>query len=150
MRAVKISRILARAEEFESELKKVYEQVSEGTVRKDLEMLARYMSRHRERINVAVSRLPEEQINRIRNTPLPYEPQAADWHCLSGFDLKAINSPEDLIDAAINFDDCLIDFYDQVARQAINQPTKDLFESLRCIEQKDERRLKTIKIEGIL
>jgi len=150
MRAVRISRILEAAEGFESQLKRVYDRVSETTVRKDLEMLADYMSRHRERITHAVSSLPAEQIEKIKNTPLPYEPQAGDQHCISELDLESITSVDELIDAAIMFDECLIRLYKQVASQAVNQQTKDLFESLSRIEQNDEKNLKLIKAEGIL
>jgi hypothetical protein len=150
MRAVKISCILDGVVQFESGLKVVYDRVSRDAVRGDIEMLASYISRHRKRIEQALSQLPEQEIEKIRNTPLPYEPQAADWHCISEFDFDSIASVEDLINAAIKFDDCLINLYDQVARQAVNQQTKDLFQSLRCIEQNDEITLMNIKAEGII
>jgi hypothetical protein len=150
MRAVRISEILLKAEEFEEHLTRVYADVFEHAVGEDLKMLAEYMGRHRERITDAISRLPDEQVEKIKKTPLPYEPQGADWYCFYNFDISSITKTEELIDAAITFDDCLIDLYEQVARQAVSQEIKDFFVSLRRMEKNDKKSLKTIKLAGML
>ncbi|MBW8002388.1 MAG: hypothetical protein FVQ80_10265 [Planctomycetes bacterium] len=111
-------------------------------------MPADYMSRHRRRTHIAIFKLPvesAERISRICHTPLQYDPQGADCHCLEGVDISADATAGEILDAAIKFDECLVKFYRQVVEQPIDQEVKGLFESLIQWEEHDEIELKKIK-----
>ena len=86
-----------------------------------------------------------EEIYRICHTPLRYEPHGADSHCFEGVELPPDATAAEVLDAAIEFDECLVRFYRQVVRQPVDQKIKALFESLIRMEQDDEIELKKIK-----
>lgn len=148
MAVITIAQVLEHVEEFERMLAEFYANVSHRTTGEGVRLLMDYMSRHRRRTHVALFKLPVksvEQIHRICNTPLEYEPHGADRHSFEGVELSPDATAAEVLDAAIRFDECLIGFYRQVVRQPIDQETKTLFESLIRFEQDDEIELKKIK-----
>jgi hypothetical protein len=103
------------------------------------------MSRHRIRLHEALSSISPRQIKRVRATRLRYEPQAADCRCFEGITLPPNATAEQVLDAALVFDECLVRLYRQVLRQEVDQEVRELFESLLRAEQRDEVELKKIK-----
>ena len=104
-----------------------------------------YMSRHQVRIAASLAKLSPQQILRVGNTPLRYEPQAADCRCFEGMELSADATAADVLDAAVKLDECLVSLYRQVVQQPVDEEVKEIFESLIRSEQNDEIRLKKIK-----
>ena len=143
-----VAQVLERAEEFEGILADFYAKVSQQSKREGVRLLADYMSRHRRRTHIALFKLPIESVERIRricHTPLQYDPLGADCHCLEGVDISEDATASEILDAAIKFDECLVNFYRQVLQQPIDQEVKGLFESLIQWEEYDEIELKKIK-----
>ena len=103
------------------------------------------MSRHQTWITEAFEKLPPDQVSRICNHPLRYEPQAADCRCFEGMELPADATAAQVLDAAIIFDECLVSLYRQVVQQPVDEEIRELFESLIRAEESDEIRLKKIK-----
>ena len=108
-------------------------------------MLADYMSRHRLRTHDALSKLPADEVCRISEAPLRYEPYAAESHCLDGIEVSPDTTAAELFELAVKFDECLINMYKQVIQQPVDQDVKRLFESLIEYEKQDELDLKKIK-----
>ena len=107
-----------------------------------------YMSRHRQRTHIALLEMPideAEEIRRICSTPLRYEPKGLGKCCFEGIELGPDASAAEVLDVAIEFDECLIRFYKQVLQQHVDQHIKELFESLVRKELRDEIELKKIK-----
>ena len=148
MGVVTIAEVLGHVEEFERMLAEFYANLSHQTTREGVRLLTDYMSRHRLRTHIALFKLPVERVEeiyRICHTPLRYEPQGADKHCFEGIKLPRDATAAEVLDAAIEFDECLIRFYRQVVQQAVVQEIKELFGSLIRREQDDEIQLKKIK-----
>ena len=145
MAVTTVDEVLRSAERFERMLADYYAKLSEKTAREGVRLLADYMSRHRVRIGDALGKLAPEQIHRVRSAPLRYEPQAADCRCFEGVDLPPEASAEQVLDAAVTFDECLVTLYLQIIRQPVDEEVKALFESLIRTEQRDEIELKKIK-----
>lgn len=148
MGVVTIAEVLKHVEEFERMLAEFYAKLSKQSAREGVRLLTDYMSRHRRRTHIALFKLPVEkveEIHRICHTPLHYEPQGADRHCFDGIKLTPNATASEVLDAAIEFDECLIRFYKQVLQQPLDQHIKTLFESLILKEQDDEIELKKIK-----
>jgi hypothetical protein len=148
MGVVTIAEVLRHVEEFERMLVEFYAKLSLQTTREGVRLLTDYMSRHRLRTHIALFKLPVksvERIHRICNSPLRYEPRGADSHCFEGIELPPDATAAEVLDIAIKFDECLIQFYRQVVQQPVDHEIKQLFESLIQREQDDEIELKKIK-----
>ena len=148
MGVVTIAEVLRRVEKFEEMLANFYEKVSHQTTREGVRLLTDYMSRHRRRTHTALFKLPVEsveQIHRICHTPLQYEPHAIDRHFFEGIELPPDATAAEVLDIAIKFDECLVQFYRQVVQQPVDREIKQMFESLIQREQYDEIELKKIK-----
>ena len=148
MGVVTIAEVLRHVEKFEGILADFYANLSHQTTREGVRLLTDYMSRHRRRTHIALFKLPVkkvEEIYRICHTPLRYEPHGADRHCFEGIELPPDATAAEVLDIAIKFDECMVQFYRQVVRQPVDQEIKQLFESLIQMEQYDEIELKKIK-----
>jgi len=145
MAIVTIAQVLACAEDFERRLAEFYAELAKQTTREGVRLLTDYMSRHRQRTHEALSKLPEIEMYHVCKTPLKYEPHAADYHCFEGVELPSDATAAEVLDTAIKFDECLVQFYRQVTQQSVDQEVKELFENLIRWEQDDEITLKKIK-----
>ncbi len=145
MAIVTVADVLKHAEAFEQMLAEYYSDLSEHAVREGVRLLTDYMSRHQARIAAALDKLSPQQILRIGNTPLRYEPQAADCRCFEGVELAADATAAQVLDVAVRFDECFVNLYRQVVQQPVDEEIKEIFESLIRAEQNDEIRLKKIK-----
>jgi len=143
-----IAQVLEHAEKFERMLAEFYANISNETEREGVRLLTDYMSRHRIRSHEILSKLPvdsADQIYKIYHTPLQYEPCGADKHSFDNINLSPDATSSRVLDAAIQLDECLVDFYKQVVNQPIDQNVKQLFEGLIQAEEYDEIALKKIK-----
>ncbi|MHC4418160.1 MAG: ferritin family protein [Planctomycetota bacterium] len=149
MGVVTIAEVLRHVEEFEDMLAEFYAKLARSeTEREGVRLLADYMSRHRRRTHRALFELPVESVEHIRricHTRLRYEPQQLNRHCFDGVELPPDGTADEMLDIAIEFDECLVRFYQQVVRQPVDREIKTLFDSLIRWEQNDEIELKKIK-----
>ncbi|MHC5142149.1 MAG: hypothetical protein ACYSOY_00945 [Planctomycetota bacterium] len=81
----------------------------------------------------------------ICSTPIPYMPELPGKNSIKQAHLPADPTASEVLDAAIEFDDCLVKMYHSVADQPVSQDIKDFFESLIRNLEKDEVELKKIK-----
>ncbi|MBM4017570.1 MAG: hypothetical protein FJ288_04445 [Planctomycetes bacterium] len=122
-----------------------YATIASHTAREGVRLLSDYMARHRVRLRDALDRLDPSDAARLSETPLRYQPKAADCTCFEKVHLPEGATASDVLDAAITFDDCLILLYRQVLAQEIAPEASELFESLLRSEQRDQMELKKIK-----
>ncbi len=83
MGVITIAEVLERVNDFERRLAEFYANLSQQTTREGVRLLTDYMSRHRQRTQIALLELPideAEEIRRICHTSLRYEPQGLDRH----------------------------------------------------------------------
>jgi len=142
---VTVKDIFKHAEQFEQMLSEYYAKLSEQSTREGVRLLTDYMSRHQSRIKEVLSRFSPEQVRRICDIPLRYEPQAADCRCFEGRELPPEATAKEVLDLAVTLDECLVRLYRQVVEQPVVEEVKELFESLIHAEEFDEIELKKIK-----
>ncbi|MFW6189129.1 MAG: hypothetical protein ACOC7T_01740 [Planctomycetota bacterium] len=145
MAIITVNDVLDHADRFEKKLAQYYEQVSRRTVREGVRMLTDYMSRHRRRIREVLAELGPEQTRRVRSTPLPFDPEAADKHCMKDVEIDPDASAEQVLDTAIRFDRCLMRLYRTAADESDDPQVREFFESLLSAEKRDAVRLQKIK-----
>ena len=145
MSVTTVACVLRRASDFECLLMDYYLSLAEQTHREGVRLLTDYMARHRRRLQEALSRFPGDTYKRISVLPIRYEPVSSECDRFAGRTLDADATAEDVLDVAIELDECLISIYKQVAQQEIDPDVKDLFDSLVRMEERDEIQLKKIK-----
>jgi hypothetical protein len=145
MSVVTVADVLLHAERFERLLADYYRCVAAGTAREGVRLLTDYMSRHRVRLTEKLADLDADLVGRIAIEPIRYRPQAADCRCFEGVELPPEATAAQVLDAAVQFDECLVSLYRQAARQTNHPESRALFESLIRAEERDEIELKKIK-----
>jgi len=145
MSIVTVADILKRAEEFEQMLADYYDRISHETTRAGVRLLTDFMSRHRKRIAGFLAEMNPEQERLVHLTEIRYEPLAVDCHCFEGIELPPDAPASAVLDAAVTFDECLINLYRQALRQSNDPKVIALFEDLIRSEEQDEIELKKIK-----
>jgi len=145
MVVTRVQEVVEHAERFERMLADYYAGLAHRSSREGVRLLTDYMSRHRVRLQEALSKLPTGSAERVFSAPLPCDPPVADCRCFRDLDLPADASACDVLDAAIRLDECLILLYREVLQQPVDHEVRELFESLLRHEQRDEVELKKIK-----
>lgn len=145
MAKITVADVLEHAKRFEDMLANYYADISSHTMRDGVRMLADYMSRHRRRITDFLGKMDPDEKRRIKRIPLPFDPEAADCHCFEGKEISSEAPASEVLDRAVELDQCLVDLYRQVAEEVTDQEAKELFEKLLQAEERDEVRLKRIK-----
>ncbi len=145
MAVITVADVLRTAEDFESKLEEYYRQVAERSSREGVKMLTDYIGRHRRRLAAALDRLEPDVHASICEFPIRYEPLSPDCSAFSDRHLPADAPASDILDIAVEVDECLIDLYKQVLRLELDQEVRDLFESLVHAEERDAIELKKIK-----
>lgn len=145
MRAISIEKILAHVESFENSLTRFFTEISDKTHDEGARLLTDYIARHRHRTLAALSKLQVQQIEHIKKLPLQYQPDIPGAHCFKEINLQLDATPLTILQAAIEFDECLVQMYHQIANQPVAHEIKELFESLEKYEQADEINLKKIR-----
>lgn len=145
MAVITVDDVLRTAEGFEEKLVEYYKALCDNSTREGVRLLADYMGRHCRRLSDALERLDPDERERICACPIRYEPVAPDVPCFEDRELTPDATASEVLDIAIEFDECLAELYRQVLRQDLDQEVKDLFESLVRSEERDEVVLKKIK-----
>ena len=145
MAVITVGDALKRAEEFERAVAAFYSKLSMEAEQDGVRLLTQYMSRRRPRVPERLAVLGRDRVAAISLTPMAYEPCGADCRCLEGMTLPVTGSADEVLDIAVNFNECLARFYRQVIRQVSDPATVELLESLVCLEQQDAIEFKKIK-----
>ncbi|MHC4740643.1 MAG: ferritin family protein [Planctomycetota bacterium] len=145
MVGITISEIFEYVEKFERMLAELYTDVSHESQKDAVSLLGEYIARNRSRTMEAIEELPTKEIDHIRSVRLQYPPHIPGPHCLEEIPIDADSTAQQILDAAMQFDECLVHMYEQIADQTVEHETKELFENLIQLERNDELRLKKIK-----
>lgn len=145
MRTITVEEIIEHAEDFERHLTELYTKIAGETDVGAVRMLVDYMSRHRNRIEDALSKIPPEQMQRFLKVPLQYEPRLPGVYCFEAIKLTSDASPLEILDAANKFDEYMVLMYRQISQQPVCLEIKDFFGSLLQMEQNDQLELEEIK-----
>ena len=145
MAVTNVACVLRRAGDFEHQLMTYYLDLAEQATREGVRLLTDYMGRHRRRLAEALERFPAEEYQRISALPLRYEPVSAECDHFKARVPPPDATAAEVLDLAIEFDECLISIYRQVTQQDVEPEVKELFESLVRREERDEILLKKIK-----
>jgi len=142
MIAITVGNILEHVENFENSLTEFFEHLHVNTYDERVKLLTGYIACHRHRTLAALDKIPHEQIEHVKKQLLPYQPDIPGAHCFKKIKLSPDSTPLTILEAAIEFDECLAQMYRQISRQPVAREIKDFFENLAKYEEADETNLK--------
>ena len=148
MRAITIAEIIGYAEKFEQDLFDYYHELSSHTSHEGVRMVADYIARHVHHAREMLGVLAEEKRQHICSIPLSYKPTIPGKQCFEIIELPDDATADEVLEAAIRFDDCLLQMYRCVARQDSEQDVKEFFRELVQTLERDQVGLKKIKAEN--
>ena len=148
MRATSIAEIIEHAEKFEQDLVEFYRGISNHTSHEGARMVTDYIALHTRHIKEMLSELPEEKRQHICSIPLSYKPAIPGKQCFEFIELPDDATADDVLEAAISFDECLLQMYRCVARQDSERDVKEFFEELVQTLERNQVELKMIKAEN--
>ena len=138
MAIVTVGELLDRARTFEDRLATRYAEIRDQTEDPGVRLLTYYLARHRRHQELALAEYDRTQTNHIRDVKMkydiPFDPQIL--FCRLDAPVATL-SGDRLLQAAIAYDQALIDLYRAMLEQPLNDEVRAFFESLIRIEERD-------------
>ena len=130
--------ILDHAKKFHQALGNLYQQVGVQSGKEKLRILLNYMARHEAHLAECLAGLESDAAKRILHTWFKYPPEMPSCKCFECIDLKPDMEVEEIVEAAMKVDRCLINLYTETAQKAATDEVKDFFRRLLDLEKKEE------------
>ena len=133
--------VLDYVRKFHGQLSEYYDSMSQIAEKERVKMLLDYLSRHEKHIEASVAEFEKDASKNILNTWFQFMPKNFPPDCFEKNGLKPNMSVDEVITVALHFDDCLVELYKVMAKEAEISEVKDLFTTLLKMEQQEERTL---------
>ena len=133
--------VLDHARAFHKELQRLYQQLSTETEKERVKMLLEYLSRHEEHLEQSLSAYEAGASKRVLDTWFKYVPQEDKLQKFRDVKLEPEMSVDDVIEVALQMDNCLVDFYKDMAEVAVSQEVKEVFTNLLEMEEQEKHKL---------
>ena len=141
MRYMQIREMLDRVRDFHEELGNYYHQLSEAADRERIKLLLDHISKHKKRLHDGLAAYEKDAPQQVLNTWVDSEycDQVLAL-CETTFASRETDV-DGVIEAAIEIDNSLIDFYREVAEHATSERVREVFQNLIELEESDLRHL---------
>jgi rubrerythrin len=133
--------ILSRAVEFHGFLKDFYKGIEDMSEKDSVKLLVDYMARHEKSLQEFMEKISEAQDEKIKDEWVKYEPDFASCKCFDELKIDKTSGVDDVIDAGLNLNQCLIDLYHHMAEIGPTEEIKELFSSLETEEIAEKKKL---------
>lgn len=133
--------ILQRACVFHGMLQDFYRKIDDTTHKESVKLLVEYMGRHERYLQELTARISAEQEKQIAEEWFKYESEFATSDCFDRLKIDEDSGVDDVIDAGLMLNQCLINLFHHVAEIAPTQEVKTLFGSLEVEEIAEKKKL---------
>ena len=130
--------VLEHAREFHQKLSVFYEELKESASKERTRALLDYMSRHEKYLDSCLAQYEEQVSDNILDTYFKYGSESTKMTAIDDFEIKPDMDLENVMDAAMHFDACLIQFYREMAQRALSEKVREVFENLLVMEQHEQ------------
>ncbi|UCF96059.1 MAG: hypothetical protein JSV89_12835 [Spirochaetaceae bacterium] len=135
---VDIADLLDRAQEFEDKLERYYADLRDQSQDNGVRLLTYYLSRHRRHLQEALENVSATELAHLRGIKLKYD---VEFHPEKDFHIMEL-PPEhvkgkDVLEAAVAYDEQLVNLYKSILNQQLPQEATELLESVIRIEERD-------------
>ena len=122
--------VLDRIVLFHKNLSEFYQRLSSVNEMARVKLLLDYMSRHEEQLRKNLAHYEDGVSAKILDTWFKYDPSSTILKNCDENPLKPYMSVEEVMDMALKFDDCLLNFYTKMAENCCIEDLKEIFSNL--------------------
>ncbi|CAL1241656.1 hypothetical protein [Candidatus Methylocalor cossyra] len=126
--------------ELHHQLRALYDNLSQHSDQKRVQLVLDYLSRHERNRAAALSRFEQASQRGSLEVWLQFAPTREIEQRLADCAIRPDMTVEDVIRTALAFDDALIAIYREAAREADDTHARALFENLAEMEEQEKRR----------
>ena len=133
--------VLEHAREFHRKLGVFYEKLKDSAGEERTRALLDHMSRHEKHLDGCLAQYEEQVSDNVLDTYFKYGSENTKITSVDDFEIKPEMNIDDVMAAAMHFDACLIEFYREMARRALSEKVREVFENLLEMEQHEQLEL---------
>jgi rubrerythrin len=139
--------VLDHARKFHRKLSEFYEDLKESASKERTRALLDYLSRHEKYLDECLAEFEEEVSDNVLDTYFKFGSEQSKIAEISDFIIKPEMDTDDVIQAAMHFDACLIQFYKEMAQRSLSVKVKEVFENLLVMEKQEQIELSKQALE---
>lgn len=129
--------VLDYAKKFHHDLAAFYAGLEQKTDKEKIRILLNYMSRHEEHLTECLNEYEADTTERMLSVWFKYTPEMPQCRCFEQVRFSSDMTVDEIVDAAKRIDECFLQLYRQMAEKAPTPETKDLFNKLLEMEQRE-------------
>jgi hypothetical protein len=138
--AMSVRQLLDQARTFHHRMGEMCESMSRGTDPERVRLLLNYLSQHELKLEQSLQDYEKERSHNVLDHWLDFTPCESLDTFFEEHALKPGMPLSDIIRTVLQFDDCLIGFYRQVAEETVSEEVRNLFTHLVDQEESDKRK----------
>lgn len=127
--------------ELHGKIKELYEELNEEARLERVRMVLEFLARHEEHMEEALARFEKDTRKGILEAWLEYKPELDVEAVMGRFPVADKPSSDELFQLAMEFDDTLVKLYREGADKAHDARTKEVFQSLLRLEEREKIQL---------
>ena len=139
--------VLGHARKFHRRLSGFYEDLKESASKERTRALLDYLSRHEKYLEESLAHFEEEVSDNVLDTYFKYGSEQSQIAEIAEFEIKPEMDVQDVVEAAMHFDACLIKCYREMAQRALSSKVREVFENLLVMEQHEQIELSKQTLE---
>ena len=134
--------------DFHRRLGNFYAQMAESAEKERVKALLEYMSRHEHNLGQCIERYEGSAAKDILDHWFQCTPDIAKCACFDGVDLKPDMSVHDVLEKALWYDNCLVEFYRGMADLPVTSNLQNLFRNLVEMEEQEKKKAARVALEA--
>ena len=124
--------------DLHAEVRKLYTRLGDSTEQDRVRMLLDFLERHEQHMVQTLARFEHESHAGLLNGWLEYLPALDVDTVFETCRLSEQSSTDEIVAAAMNFDETLVRLYQEMAEKAVDARTRALFQDLVNLEQQEQ------------
>ena len=140
-----IKNLLNQAIEFHKSLAELYSRIDSESEKDSVKLLANYMARHEKVLKERLGSITVERQKQLAEEWVKNEPKFAKKCCIEDLEIDKNSSVDDVVDAGLRLNQCLIDYYHRIAEIAPSEEMKEMFLELEIMEISEKKKLSRIR-----
>ena len=129
--------LLEHIKDYHRQLGVLYSQTADSTEQQKVKMLLHYLGRHELKFDKILVECESEASSNVLDTWFSFTPEKLPK--LDNTKLEPDMTVDEVMQAALRFDDIIITFCRQVTDEAVSNDVSELFNSLMRLEENEER-----------
>jgi len=133
--------IFGHAREFHRQASSFFHSILDTADKERVRMLLDYLEGHEKHLEECLAAYEKEASDKVLNALYKYTSKKASLQCFENLEIKPDMSVDDVVGIALKLDNCLLEFYQEMADKSDCPEVKEVFGNLLEMEKKEKRNL---------